>query len=160
MSDPLATYLHDHLAGSNFAIELLGSLRDQYSGELLGGFAAALLIEIAEDRQILQTILDPIGKTSPDLKQAAAWLGEKVSRFKLKRGSGNGLGSFQALETLGLGILGKLALWRALAVIAENDDRVRGADLQQLIKRAEEQHARLEESRLQMARTVFRATSK
>jgi hypothetical protein len=36
MSDPLATYLHDHLAGSNFAIELLDSLRDQYSGEPLG----------------------------------------------------------------------------------------------------------------------------
>jgi hypothetical protein len=160
MSDPLATYLYDHLAGSKFATELLGSLRDQYSGEPLGGFAAALLIEVEEDRRILQTLVDRIGKTSPDLKEAAAWLGEKVSQFKLKRGSAEGLGSFQALETLGLGILGKLALWRALAVIAENDDRVRGMDFQQLTTRAGEQHARVEESRLQMARIIFRATSK
>ena len=26
MSDPLATYLHDHLAGSHFAVKLLDSL--------------------------------------------------------------------------------------------------------------------------------------
>ncbi|MFL6352665.1 MAG: hypothetical protein ACJ74Z_12560 [Bryobacteraceae bacterium] len=159
MSDPLATYLHDHLAGSNFAIELLDSLRDQYSGEPLGGFAGALVIEIEEDRRMLRNLADRIGKRPPDLKEAAAWLGEKVSRFKLKRGSADGLGSFQALETLALGILGKLALWRALVVIADNDDRVRGVDFQQLIKRAEEQNASVEESRLQMARTVFRATS-
>jgi hypothetical protein len=58
MSDPLATYLHDHLAGSNFAIELLDSLRDQYSGEPLGRFAAALLIEIKEDQRTLRTMAD------------------------------------------------------------------------------------------------------
>jgi hypothetical protein len=30
MHDPLATYLHDHLAGSHFAIELLDSIEKQY----------------------------------------------------------------------------------------------------------------------------------
>ncbi|MGI9074399.1 MAG: hypothetical protein ACR2JB_24495 [Bryobacteraceae bacterium] len=160
MNDPLATYLHDHLAGSKFAIELLDSLRDQYSGEPLGQFAAALLMDVEEDRGILQGIVDRTGKRPPDLKEAAAWLGEKVSQFKLKRGSMEGLGTFQALETLALGILGKLALWRVLAVVAEDDHRVRGVDFQQLVSRAENQHARVEESRLQMARTAFGAASK
>jgi Rad3-related DNA helicase len=31
MGDPLATYLHDHLAGANFAVELLENLRQRHS---------------------------------------------------------------------------------------------------------------------------------
>jgi hypothetical protein len=42
MSDPLAIYLHDHMAGSHFAIKLLESLHDQYKDEGLGQFALAL----------------------------------------------------------------------------------------------------------------------
>jgi hypothetical protein len=79
-----------------------------------------------------------------------------VSRFKLRHSAADGLGTFEALETLALGILGKLALWRALAVTV--DTRVHGVDFEQLITRAQAQHARLEESRLQVACTLFEAT--
>jgi hypothetical protein len=65
MSDPLATYLHDHLAGSNFALELLKNLHDQHAGDSLGQFAAVLLIEIEEERQVLQRIIDQIGTQPP-----------------------------------------------------------------------------------------------
>ena len=43
MSDPLATYLHDHLAGAVHAIDLLESMRKQHMDEPLGRFAARLL---------------------------------------------------------------------------------------------------------------------
>jgi hypothetical protein len=43
ISDALATYLHDHLAGSLFAVKLLSSLSDQYEDEELGAFARAPL---------------------------------------------------------------------------------------------------------------------
>lgn len=160
MSEALATYLHDHLAGSTFGIDLIKSLRDQYSGEPLGNFAEDLLAEIEEDREILKSIIDEVGKGSLDLKEAAAWMAEKVSRFKLQRDHPGGLGTFEALETLGLGILGKLSLWRALRVIGEIDPRVQGHDFEQLAARAQAQHARVEEFRLQVARTAFEGGSK
>jgi hypothetical protein len=157
MSDPLATYLHDHLAGSNFAVQLLESLHDQYSDQELRRFAAALLVDVRKDRETLQGIVDRIGSTHLDLKDAAAWLAEKASRMKLGRDHGAGLGTFEALETLSLGILGKLSLWRVLPVIAEVDPRLRGTDFEKLAARAQEQFDRVEVRRLEIARKAFAA---
>src|SRR3954451_1211107 len=151
MSDPLATYLHDHLAASHFAVELLKNLHEQHAGEPLGPFAAALLGEVEEDRQVLQQIVDRVGTEASALKEATAWVGEKVSRFKLRHASAGEVGTLEALETLALGILGKRALWRALSVIAPTYVRVRGEDFDTLAARAEAQHARVEERRLQVA---------
>jgi hypothetical protein len=158
MSDPLATYLHDHLAGAVVAINLLEVLRDQHAGEPLGQFAAELLVEVAADRAVLQGLAERVGAGSSGLKEAAAWLGEKVSRLKLRRRAAGGLGTFEALEALALGILGKLALWRALAVIAAVDVRLGGMDFDHLAARAQAQHAQVEERRLEAARTTLSHT--
>jgi hypothetical protein len=61
----------------------------------------------------------------------------------------------EALETLALGIQGKLALWRALATATEQVPELRKMDLAQLERRAREQHERVEAQRLQVARTAF-----
>ena len=53
---------------------------------------------------------------------------EKVSRLKLKHGSADGLGTFEALEFLVIGIHGKWALWRAMAELASFDSRLEGID--------------------------------
>jgi hypothetical protein len=155
MSDSLATYLHDHLAGSAFAIDLVESLRDHYAGDALGEFASDLLIQIKQDRMALQQLADRIGKGSPDMKEATAWVAEKVTRFKLSHDRARGLGTFQALELLALGIQGKLALWRALIEITARDDRVKQVDLDLLAARAENQHAQVEKQRLMIARTAL-----
>ncbi len=155
MADPLATYLHDHMAGSAFGADLAKSIRDRYSGEPLGQFASGLLLEIEKDRATLQEIVDRVGKGHPDLKEAAAWLGEKVSRWKLSDGGAGGIGTFEALEALALGIFGKLSLWRALSVIAAADVRLRGVNFDDLVARARTQYAQVEERRLQVANTAF-----
>lgn len=155
MSEPLAVYLHDHLAGSAFAIDLVDSLREHYAGDPLGEFASGLLVQIKQDKDVLQGIADKMGKGSSDAKQAAAWLAEKVTRFKLSHDDAKGLGTFEALEALELGILGKLALWRALEVIAETDERLKGVDLEVLIARAQRQHAQVSEYRLLTARSAL-----
>jgi len=155
MSDSLATYLHDHLAGSNFAVELLEFLRDQHAGEPLGASAAALLAEIGQDRETLQGIIDRVGGNAPVLKEAAAWVGEKLSELKLSRGA---FGTFEALEALALGILGKLALWTALEVVAIADTRLRGLDFKRLASSAERQHSKAEALRLEWARAAFAPT--
>jgi hypothetical protein len=156
MSDPLATYVHDHLAGAVVGINLLEALRDQQAGEPLGQFAAELLVELEADRAVLQGLSERVGAGSSALKEASAWLGQKVSRLKLRRRAAGGLGTFEALEALALGILGKLALWRALAVSAAADARLRGVDFDHLAARAQAQHARVEERRLEAARMVLR----
>jgi hypothetical protein len=56
MNDPLATYLHDHLAGADFAIDLLQAKKDRQQDQPLGQFAGQLLIEVTQDRDILQTL--------------------------------------------------------------------------------------------------------
>jgi hypothetical protein len=158
MSDPLATYLHDHLAASLFAVELLKNLHQQHAGEALGEFAATLLREVEEDRQTLQRIADQAGTEASVLKEATAWMGEKVSRFKLWHAHFEEVGTLELLETLALGILGKQALWRALSIVAPTNVRVRGEDFDALVARAQAQHAQVEERRLQVARTALRAT--
>ena len=160
MSDHLATYLHDHLAGSNFAVELIDNLQDQHANEPLGRFASDLKIEIEKDREILRQIIDQVGACGPTLKEAVAWIGEKVSRFKLRHATSVEFGTFEALELLGLGIQGKLALWRALSAIAPGDLRLRGANFEALISRAQAQHAEVEERRLQIATSAFRDGSR
>ena len=159
MSEPLTDYLNDHLAASNFAVELLKTLHDEHSSEPLGEFAAALLMEVEEDRQALRRIMGAVGAEASTLKEATAWVAEKVSRFKLSHASSGAAGTFQALETMALGVLGKLALWRALAVIAAADLRLSGTDFDALAARAEAQHAQVEEWRLRVAGNALRATA-
>jgi hypothetical protein len=160
MSDALTTYLHDHMAGSHFAIKLLDSLHDQYKDEELGRFALGLSAEVKRDQNALQEIIDRVGKTHFDLTEAVGWMGEKASQFKLQRDdSGCSIGTFEALETLALGIRGKLALWQALPLIRELDPRVPAKDFGQLAVRADEQYTKVETLRRQLVPATFRPKS-
>lgn len=160
MSDPLATYLHDHLAGSHFAIKLLQSLQEQYKDESLGHFARLLIRDVTEDQETLQKIIDHVGRASVDLTEAAGWIAERASQFKLSRDDASGgIGTFEALETLMLGIKGKLALWQALPVIRKVNPRIPDEDFVHLAARAEEQFTRVEKRRLQQAITTFAPVS-
>ncbi len=155
MTEPLATYLDDHLAGSSFAIELLESMRDRFSSQPLGSFADALLVEIRDDQQVLMRIIERVGKGGMDLKSAVGWMAEKLSRVKLQDDEEVGLGTFESLETLSLGILGKAALWNALATIRNQDARVGHEDFSQLVARAQSQYEMVEAHRIQLASKVF-----
>ncbi len=154
-TDPLATYLHDHFAGSTFAVQLLESMRDCHPNEPLGEFAISVLADVEQDRAVLQKIIDGVGQAHLDLLEAAAWLMKKASQFKLQHDHAGGLATFEALETLSPGILGKAALWRALAVISQSDPRVQGFDYEHLEERAQDQHARVDGYRIGIAASAF-----
>lgn len=155
MSDPLATYMNDHLAGSAYAIDLVEFMRDTYEGQELGQFAGWLLAEIEADREILKRLAERAGGGSSKVKELTAWLGEKVSRLKLGHGANDGLGLFEALEFLESGIHGKLELWRALAAVGAANPRLRGVDFEHLASRAEKQCEEVERRRLHVAHFVF-----
>lgn len=148
--DALATYVEDHLAGAAAGVELLEALAAQHQGEPTGALAGRLLPEVEADRRTLADLAQSIGAGSP-LKEAAAWVAEKVSRLKLHRDAKGVLGTFEALEAMSLGVLGKRALWRALAVAARTDRRLAGVDFEALAASAERQHALLEDERLRAA---------
>jgi hypothetical protein len=145
------------LAGSAYAIDLVEFMRDTYEGQELGQFAAWLLAEIEADREVLQGLAERVGGGSSKAKELTAWLGEKVSRLKLGHGANNGLGLFQALEFLEIGIHGRLELWRAFAAVAPANPRLRGVDFEHLASRAEKQREEVEKRRLQAAHFVFGA---
>ena len=101
MSDPLAIYLHDHLAGSSFAVELLKSLEQKYHGQTLADFARVLETEVTADQETLQKIIDNVGRVHLDLKEAVGWFTEKAAKLKLgeDRASG-GIGTFGRLVSM------------------------------------------------------------
>jgi hypothetical protein len=155
----LTTYLNDHLAGSLAAIELQGHLRELSSGTENERILTTLGSEIEKDRAVLQNLLHDLGGKESRVRSAAAWLTEKVEEAKLKLddpGSGE-LRLLEALETLGLGILGKLALWRALEVAREEVPQLRKLDFVALKSRALAQHDQVEAARIQAARAALRA---
>jgi hypothetical protein len=155
-SAALTTYLNDHLAGSVAALELLDRLleRDPGSGR---DELARIRVDIEEDQQTLQRILMDVGGKENPIRKAAAWLAEKLGQVKLgldDQGSGE-LRVLESLEALGLGIQGKLMLWRALEAVKGPVPSLGGIDLQQLQQRAEGQLRRVEDLRLRAARVAL-----
>lgn len=149
MSDALITYLHDHLAGARFALELLDALRTGDQSPAIRKLVDELRYEIDEDRHILSRLADSVGRPQNTLKEGAAWLAQKASLWKLGRDDSS-LSTFEAIETLSLGILGKLALWRALRVLQQKESIYFDANLQDLCKRAEDQFFRVERLRIKL----------
>ena len=155
MQSPLVTYLHDHLAGSSFAVELLKSLHDQHPNSL-GVFANDMLTDVRKDQATLLSIVDRVGEGHFDLYEIGGWIAEKMSRLKLREdGAAIGIGTLEAVETLALGVQGKLALWRSLQTLQPTDLRVSGFDFAELASSAQEQFKRVEEQRLSLAAAVL-----
>ena len=149
----LSTYLNDHLAGSVVALELLDHLMKLQAGTTGERQLAEIRAEVAEDQRSLQNMLRQVGGKESLARKTAGWLTGKVGRAKLRlddRDSGR-LEVLEALETLGLGIQGKAALWRALAVVGGGLPQLRAVDFSALEQRANRQFQRVDELRLQAA---------
>jgi hypothetical protein len=138
MSEPLVTYLNDHLAGAQVAIHLLESMRNQNDDQEFRQFASVLLPEIQADDQTLRHIAEKIGSGPSGIKQVGGWLLEKAARLKLGHTGSRSFELFQSMELLALGVQGKLFLWGALRAALGQDARLRGYDFDSLIVRAQE----------------------
>lgn len=157
MSDCYITYLRDHLAGAKFALSLLDDLREQTFDRDMASIAAALHPEIQADRDELERYVDGLGGSAGPLRQAAAWLTQKASKFKLSLE--DPLGRFEAIEALTLGVQGKLALWNTMKELmvghAAKKLQLESLDLDKLRLRALTQAESLECFRRNLARRTF-----
>jgi hypothetical protein len=158
MSEPLITYLNDHLGGAQIAIQLLEAMRDQHDNQRFRQFANLVLPEIQLDDRTLRSIAEKIDAGPGVAKQLGGWLLEKVSRLKLGHTGSTDFEMFESLELLALGIHGKLCLWKALQAASGRDSRLREYNFAELIGRAEQQYEKVESERLDLARVVFSLT--
>jgi hypothetical protein len=150
----LDTYLNDHLAGSNAGSELASKLSSEYANTPYGPFLAELAREIEQDKVALEGLMRRLEIQQNPIKQAAGWIGEKASRLKLSETmtGDQDLKCLMELETLSLGIEGKLSMWRALIEVSDAYAELAAIDLASLAKRAESQRSTLEDHRLQVAK--------
>lgn len=156
-TDALTHYLQDHLAGSVAALQLMETLADHERGRPLETALRALHTEVSEEQQVLREILQRLDGGESRLKQAAAWFTEKmhVARLALAERSHPALARLDGLESLALGLQGKLALYRALEDAALGQPTLGGYPFVALQTRTEAQHAMIERERMAAAREAF-----
>ena len=157
MPSPLSAYLHDHLAGSVAALDLLGHLAASDAGTARGAFFTALTADVRADQNELKALIARLGVTRSPVRRVVGWAAAKAARLKLAVSdpAGGPLRLLQAVEALAVGIHGKGCLWRALAAAAESNPALSGLDYEQLEGRADEQRERVERVRLEAARAAL-----
>jgi hypothetical protein len=150
-------YLNDHLAGSVAALELLDALAGRVHGTPAEQVLRTVRVEVAADQDVLRAVLDKVGGDESRLKQAAAWLSEKLGQAKFVVAGHRypDLDVLEGLETLALGIQGKAALWRALGAVAAESPRLSSFQFSSLEARARAQYDQLEQVRLSAARAAL-----
>ena len=153
----ISTWRTDHLAGATAGAELArrvaGSAQDHEDHAVLRGFAA----EVAQDRIALLNIMATLGIPVRTYKVYAGWIGEKAGRLKFngRLFTRSPLSRLEELELLRLGVEGKAAGWRTLRVLANTDQRLEPARLDELMARARRQADLLEDLRVRAADQVI-----
>jgi hypothetical protein len=149
----LAIYLKDHHAGAVAGASLAHRAAGANEGTPYGGELARVADEIDQDKETLERLMDALEVQPDQLKDSAAWAGEKLGRLKpnARWRDYSPLSRLLELEGLMLGVTGKLGLWRSLQGVAETIDGLEGFDLPGLEARASDQRSRLEELRLRAA---------
>ena len=155
MTDALSVYLRDHLAGSSSAIALLSRAVIRHGHSDIGDLLRLLLIEIRADQRTLESLVKACGASGHSMRRAAAAVAGAVFEIGSRRRTArqDRFGLFETLEVLGLGVLGKRSLWRALRAIADAHPVIARLDLDDLEERADRQFDQIELLRLAVAST-------
>lgn len=150
MGSDLATYLQDHLAGANAAVEVIALLHKHSEEPVLTELLVWLASEVQEDRETLERLAIDVAAGPSTIKDSAAWIGARMVSLKIEARKSS-FGAFEGLEFLCLGIQGKLHLWRALGRSPACSKAPNIPDFSLLIERAQAQHRRVEDLRLAIA---------
>ena len=155
VSELLRTYLQDHHAGATAGLELAKRAAGANKDNDYGAELERIADEIAEDRSVLEQVMERLEISPSKLKDAGGWTAEKLGRLKPNNRllSYSPLSRVIELEGLMIGVTGKQALWEALqTAVGESLD---GISFPELSARAADQRARLEELRRRAATEAF-----
>jgi hypothetical protein len=160
-TEPLAVYVNDHLAGSAAGLTLMGDLAERAEGTALAAKLRTLAAEVQEDQQLLRDTLNRLAAGERRIAQAAAWVGEKVSEKRLALAARNhpALALLEGLESIALGLQGKLGIFRVLAELGPLDQRLAGLPYGARADRTVIQHEMIETERRAAAREAFGVAS-
>ena len=155
----LGIYLNDHLAGSTVGMELSRRALGSNEGNAYGDVLERIAREIEEDRETLKGLMDRLGVKHDRSKVAVGWVAEKFGRLKPNGRllSYSPLSRLVELESLALGIAGKVSFWEALKEVAAEDSRLDAQELGGLADRAERQRKEVWQLRQRAAREAFAA---
>lgn len=160
-NENLATYLFDHFAGSEAALEMMENLEKVYPDSQVATVVARIRPELEYERDVLRKILDAMQAKPSTTRRVAGWLSEKVVEFKLRVDdpSSAALRLLESVEMLSIGISGKIALWKALDGAKSAEPVLLDVDYQRLLEMANTQHALVESVRMNAAREAFGAAT-
>ena len=104
---------------------------------------------------MLRDVMRTLGVEESKVRQAGAWVAEKVGRARLviAGDEAGSLGLVLTLEGLIMGVTGKKLMWRALA--AAKLPQLKGYNFEELQRRAEQQVERIEAERISAVRQAF-----
>ncbi|GGU35275.1 hypothetical protein [Nocardioides albus] len=157
--DMLHAYLQHHWAGSSAGVAMFERVGRSHSDPEVAAEVRQLAAEMNEDREAQRQMIIATGATPSRIAAATGRAVELAGRFKpngrLVRRSP--LSDLFELEALRDAVAGKRAGWQLLRAATEGDVRVDPLQLDDLIRRADVQLARLEDLHLRVGRAVIRA---
>jgi len=147
----LEVYLTDHLAGATAGLNLSQMAAEEHRSDDHGPFFGEIASEIKADYETLERLIDDLGTDRSATKTAAAEIGSKFMAPKFTGGDNDQLNAFITLETLAIGVEGKLCMWKALKTVADANPTLGNYGIDELIERAQSQRDRIEAKRLEIA---------
>jgi len=156
-TDLLTIYLNDHLAGAALAISVMKRCARSNEGTPLAATLRGIVAEVEGERRVILGVLHDLGGRLNPVKQAGAWVAEKLGRGKLNGSlvSYSDLSRLEEVEGLLLGVRGRLALLQALQLVAEETGTLGDVDFEGFKQQAALQLEQLETHRREAARRAF-----
>ncbi|MDP2709586.1 MAG: hypothetical protein Q8O56_00085 [Solirubrobacteraceae bacterium] len=154
----LDTYLNDHLAGATAGTNLAKMASEEHQTDEHGPFFSEIHAAIKSDYETLQQLIAALGVDESASKTALAELGSKMMGPKFTAGDDDDLNAFVTLETLSIGVEGKVCMWKALKTIAGDHPEFAPFDVDALLERAISQRERIEAERQKAAPRALRHT--
>ena len=153
----LNNYLRDHYAGAAGGRALARRMVAAPHPEWAEPELRALCREIEEDHDALESIMSSLAIAPDPIKRLIVVVAERVGRLKLNGRfiSRSPLSFVVELEGLRMGVEGKASGWRTLREVAAGEPRLDPDQLTELVRRAEDQSARLERLRVRAAREAL-----
>jgi hypothetical protein len=153
----LATYLREHLSGSDAAIRLVERLRRTHAGTAEGRLFGALFVDLQHERDVVQAMLEELGASTLSVKRIVTGAAGVLMAPAASSERGD-LAFLRTLEGLAIGVQGKRLLWRAMQEVEPPFTQVSRGRLRELETLAVRQWEAIDERRRALARSTFGVT--
>jgi len=154
----LDTYLNDHIAGATAGTNLAKMAAQEHQTDEHGPFFSEIYAAIQADFDTLQELARALGVEESAGKSALAEVGSKLMGPKFTGGDDDELNAFVTLETLSIGVEGKVCMWKALKTVAADYPAFGNYDIDDLLERAVSQREKIEDQRQMMAPRALKHT--